>query len=42
MWRLIMSSIATVNGLKSKNILAIVISAVLLVVVGSLTLAAQD
>jgi hypothetical protein len=37
-----MSSIATVNGLKNKNILAIVISAVLLVVVGSLVLAAED
>jgi hypothetical protein len=37
-----MSSIATVNGLKSKNILTIVISAVLPVVVGSLALAAQD
>ena len=35
-----MSSIATVNGLKSKNILAIVISAVLPVVVGSMALAA--
>jgi hypothetical protein len=41
-WRLVMSSIATVNGLKSKNILTIVISAVLPVVVGSLALAAQD
>jgi hypothetical protein len=37
-----MSSIATANGLKRKNILAIVISAVLPVVVGSLALAAQD
>ena len=37
-----MSSIATVNGPKSKSILAIVISVVPLVVVGSLALAAQD
>ena len=37
-----MLSIATVNKLKSKNILPIVVSAVLPVVVGSLALAAQD
>ena len=37
-----MSSIATVNGLKSKNIRATVISVVPLVVVGGLALAAQD
>lgn len=37
-----MSSIATVDGLKSKSILAIFISVVPLVVVGSLALAAQD
>jgi hypothetical protein len=37
-----MSSIATVNGLKSKNIRAIVISVAPLVVVGGLALAAQD
>jgi hypothetical protein len=42
MWRLIMSSIATVNGLKSQNVLAIFISVALLVVVGGLALAAQD
>jgi len=37
-----MSNIATVNGLKSKSILAIFISMTLLVVVGGLALAAQD
>jgi len=37
-----MPSIETVNGLKSKNILALAISVVLPVVVGSLALAAQD
>jgi hypothetical protein len=37
-----MFGIATVNGLKSKNILAIVISALLPIVVGSLAFAAQD
>jgi len=37
-----MSSIAKVNGPKSKNILAIAVSAALLVVVGSLALAQQD
>jgi hypothetical protein len=37
-----MSNIATVNGLKSRNIRGIVISVVPLVVVGSLALAAQD
>ncbi len=37
-----MSRIATANGVKSKNILAIVISAMLPVVVGGLALAAQD
>jgi hypothetical protein len=42
MWRLIMPSIETVNGLKTKNIRAIVISGVPLVFVGSLALAAQD
>src|SRR5580704_19047589 len=42
MWRLIMSSTATVNGLKSKNILAIVINVAFLAVVGGLALAAQD
>jgi hypothetical protein len=42
MWRLIMSGTATVNGLKSKNILAIVISMALLVAAGCLALAAQD
>jgi hypothetical protein len=42
MSRLIMSNIATVNGLKSKSILAIFISMTLLVVVGGLALAAQD
>jgi hypothetical protein len=42
MWRLIMSSIATVNGMKSQNVLAIFISVALLVVVGGLALAAQD
>ncbi len=41
-WRLIMSTIATVNGPKSKSIRAIIISVVPLVVVGSLALAAQD
>ena len=34
-----MSSVTTVNGLKSKNIRAIVITVVLLVFVGSLALA---
>ena len=42
MWRLITLSIATVNALKSKNILAIAISVALPIVVGSLALAAQD
>src|SRR6516164_11639077 len=42
MWRLMMPSIETVNGLKSKNILALAISVALPVVVGSLALAAQD
>src|SRR6516165_9836652 len=42
MWRLIMLSIATVNGLKNKNIQAIAISAMLPIVVGGLALAAQD
>jgi hypothetical protein len=42
MWRLIMSSTATVNGPKSRNILAIVVSVALPVVVGGLALAAQD
>jgi hypothetical protein len=42
MWRLIMPRIATVGGLKSKNIRAIAISVVPLVVGGGLTLAAQD
>jgi hypothetical protein len=42
MWRLIMSSIATVKRLKSKNILPIVIGTALPIVVGSLALAAQD
>jgi Cytochrome P460 len=42
MWRLIVSSTATVDGLKSKSILAIVISVALPVVVGGLALAAQD
>jgi len=42
MWRLIMSSIATVSGLKSKNIRAIVISVVPLLVVGGLAVAEQD
>src|ERR1700733_12698559 len=37
-----MSNIGTVKGLKSKKILAIVISAMLPVIVGSLALAAQD
>ena len=37
-----MSSITTVNGLKSRSTLAIVISAMLPVVVGGLALAAQD
>jgi hypothetical protein len=37
-----MSSIATANGLKSKNILPIAISAALLVIVGSLALVAQE
>ena len=37
-----MSSIATVNGLKGKNILAIAISAALPIVAGGLALAAQD
>jgi hypothetical protein len=37
-----MSSIATVNGPKSKSIWTVVISAALLVVVGGLALAAQD
>ena len=37
-----MPSIETVNGLKSKNILALAISVALPVVVGSLALAAQD
>ena len=37
-----MSSIAIVNGLKSKNILAIALSIALPTVVGSLALAAQD
>ena len=37
-----MSSTATANGLKSKNILAIVVSVALPVVVGGLALAAQD
>jgi hypothetical protein len=41
MWRLIMSIIAKVN-VKSKNIRAVVISVVPLVVVGSLALAQQD
>jgi hypothetical protein len=40
-WRLIMS-IATVSGLKSKYIRAIVLSVVPLVVVGGLAIAAQD
>jgi hypothetical protein len=38
MWRLIMSSIAIVSVLKSKNILAIAISMALPIVVGSLAL----
>jgi hypothetical protein len=42
MWRLIMLSIARVNVLESKSILAITISALLPIVVGSLALAAQD
>jgi hypothetical protein len=42
MWELIMSNIETVNGLKSKNIWSIVVSAVALVVVAGLALAAQD
>src|SRR6516165_2645749 len=42
MWRLIMSSIAIVSVLKSKNILAIAISMALPIVMGSLALAAQD
>src|SRR5215469_2733932 len=42
MWRLIMSSIATVSGPKSKNIPAIVISVVPLLVVGGLAVAEQD
>jgi hypothetical protein len=42
MWRLIMSSIATVNGLKGKSVPTIVMGAALLVGVGSLGLAAQD
>ena len=37
-----MFSIATINGLKRKNILAIAISVALPIVVGSLALAAQD
>jgi len=37
-----MSSIATVNRLKSKNVLAIAISVALPIIVGSLALAAQD
>jgi hypothetical protein len=37
-----MLSITTINGLKSKNILAIAISVTLPIVVGSLALAAQD
>jgi hypothetical protein len=37
-----MPSIETVNGLKSKNILALAISVALPIVVGSLALAAQD
>src|SRR5437764_4779570 len=41
-WRLIMSSVAIVNGLRSKSRWAILSSALLLLVVGSLTLAAQD
>jgi hypothetical protein len=40
--RPIMSSIATVNGLKSKSVLAIAVSVVLPVIVGSLALAEQD
>jgi hypothetical protein len=42
MWRPIMSSIATVDRPKSKNILPIVVSVAPAVVVGSLALAAQD
>lgn len=41
-WRLIMSIIAIVNGLKSKNARAIVISVAPLLVGGGLALAAQD
>jgi hypothetical protein len=37
-----MSSIATINGLNSKNISAIAISVVLAAAIGSLALAAQD
>jgi hypothetical protein len=42
MWRLFMSSIATVNGLESKNVQAMAISMALAAVFGSLALAAQD
>jgi len=42
MWRLIMSPISTVRVLKSKNILATVIIAVVLVVLGSRAISARD
>jgi hypothetical protein len=42
MWRLIMARISTVRVLKSQNIPAIVIIAVLLAVLGGMALAAQD